>query len=320
MKHPLEKLSQDYLKQKDVSYATKKAYRIAFKHYINYLKEDGIVFARTRDIIQYKDHRRTLGDSSTWVYIQVSALKGLYAYLANNQKRLGLSINYAYNITASIQNKQDKYLIKKHILSPSQARDLIVKTKERRHIWDYRDHAMIYLMLICGMKRCEILNAKRQDYKIVDGTPLIYLGQDKKNRPFVKLSRGAMRALNDYLVLRDDENPYLFRSHKYAKKSGQLSVAFFTHMFKRILKKTGLDDKTITPNCLRLTAGILNLMRGGSLSQTYGLLRHEKISSTLVYKEHLDRINDDSEAEIESFILKEDALVLYYDLLSFLED
>jgi integrase len=160
----------------------------------------------------------------------------------------------------------------------------------------------------------------RRDYKIVGGKPLIYLGQAKKNRPFIKLSRGSMRVLNDYLVLRDDDNPYLFKSHKHAKKSGQLSNAFFEPMFQRVLNKTGLHDRGITPNCLRQTAGILNLVRGGSLSQTYGFLRHEKISSTLVYKEHLDRINDDSEAQIESFILNEEALLFYHDFLWFLDD
>jgi integrase/recombinase XerD len=321
MTHPLEELSKDYLNQKPVSKATKKSYRIAFKHYINYLKDKRIIYAKTSDIIKYKAYRRQIGDSPTWIYIQISALKGLYTYLANHQKRLGLDKGYAYNITVPIQNKQDQYQIKKQILSPHQARDLIVKTKDRRYIWDYRDHAIIYLMLTSGFKRHEIIKAKRRDYKVVRGLPLIYIGpgQTNKNRPFVKLSRGAMRALNDYLVLRDDENPYLFRSHKYAKKSGQLSTTFFTHMFKRVLKKVGLDKNQITPNCLRQSAGIINLLRGGSMSQTYTLLRHVNIESTLVYKSYLDRINDQTEVELESFILSEEELILYHALIPFLD-
>jgi integrase len=172
------------------------------------------------------------------------------------------------------------------------------------------------------MKRYEIIEAKRKDYKIVGGVALIYLSskQGKNGRSFVKLSRGGMSALNDYLVLRDDDNPYLFRSHKYAKKSGQLSVTFFDQMFKRILKKTGLDHEGITPNCLRQTAGILNLMRGGTLSQTYTLLRHARIQSTLVYEDHLKRMKDDSEAALEAFILSEAAIKSYQSLVLFLDD
>lgn len=322
MSHPLGKLSQNYLIQKDVSQATKKTYGIAFKHFINYLKENDIEYALTRDIIHYKNFRRGLGDSNTWIYIQVSALKGLYAYLSNHQNRLNLDKAYAYNITLSIQNKKDKYQIKKHILSPAQAKMLILESKKRTTIWDYRDHAIIVLMLTSGGRRFEIRKAKRRDYRVIDGLPLIYIGDAKnhKDRPFIKLSRGTMRALNDYLVLRDDDLPYLFISHKHRAKKGNLSVSFFDHMFKRVLKRTGLDHELITPNCLRQTAGIINLLRGASLSQTYVLLRHENISSTLVYQTHLDRINDDSEAELESFILNEDALILYHALIPFFDD
>jgi integrase/recombinase XerD len=314
MSHPLEELSRDYLRRKQVSESTKKTYRIAFNHYIDYLEDEGVDYARTKDLIAYKARRIRLGDSSTWIYIQISAIKGLYTYLANNQKKKGLKKNYAYNISLAIQNKKDDYHIKKHILSPFQARKLILESKDRKHIWDYRDHAIIYLMLVSGMKAHEIIKARRSDYKIVEGVALIYLDESKSinDKAFVKLPRGAMRALNDYLVLREDNNPYLFISHRHKSKSGRISDNIFSHIFTRVLRKAGLNHLKITANCLRQTAGIINLMRGGSISQTYSLLRHKRMSSTLVYQDHLDRLKDDSEEKLEAFILNDPPLTYQF--------
>ena len=51
---------------------------------------------------------------------------------------------------------------------------------------------------------------------------------------------------------------------------------------------------------------MMNLLRGGTLEQTRQLLRHENIQSTLVYANYIERMKDDSEHQIETFILKED--------------
>ncbi len=63
----------------------------------------------------------------------------------------------------------------------------------------------------------------------------------------------------------------------------------------------------------------MNLLRGGSVEATKSLLRHENIKSTLVYKDYLDRLNDHTELEIESFILKEDLGGLYQQVIAYLE-
>ena len=78
-------------------------------------------------------------------------------------------------------------------------------------------------------------------------------------------------------------------------------------MFKRVLKDSGLEDTKITPHSLRHTAATLNLLRGGSLEATRQFMRHTSMSSTLIYTHHIKRMKDDSENQIESYILGEDA-------------
>lgn len=89
-------------------------------------------------------------------------------------------------------------------------------------------------------------------------------------------------------------------------------------MFKRILKDCGLVDTKITPHSLRHTAATLNLLRGGSLEETKRFMRHTNISSTLIYAHHINRMKDDSQNQIEKFILGEECFV-YGDFLIELE-
>lgn len=88
-------------------------------------------------------------------------------------------------------------------------------------------------------------------------------------------------------------------------------------MFEKVLRDSGLKGSQITPHSLRHTAGTFNLLRGGTVEQTRGLLRHIDIGSTLVYKDYIEKINDDSASLIEKFLLKE-ADVIHQDRYFFI--
>ena len=303
--HPLEGLSEGYLLNQNYSSSTIKSYKIAYKYYIKYLKENQIEYAKTSDVIDYREKRRTLGFSSHYIYIDICALKGLYRYLKLNQKRLDFPVEYAHDIMGPVKNEPIKARISKPILTTQQAAHLILHTKTiRKSIWHYRDHAIVYLMITSGLRSIEIIHAKREDYQVVDGQRILYIqinGQ-RSNREFVKIAPGAKEAIDDYLNKRMDDNPYLFITTKHVSPKGHLSRTFFKDMFARVLKECGLDGKGITPHCLRHTTAVLNLLRGGSLEQTRQLLRHVDIQSTLVYANHIERMKEDSEYQIEKFI------------------
>ncbi|PKL00628.1 MAG: hypothetical protein CVV56_04885 [Tenericutes bacterium HGW-Tenericutes-1] len=307
--HPLEDLSKRYLSENNFSNSTVKSYGFAFMHYIKYLKEHDIEFAKTSDVIKFREIKRNLGYSTTWIYIQISALKGLYRYLRINQKNFVLPLEYAYDIMIPIKNEKINPVIKKPILTLEQAKYMILHTKEiRKSFWHYRNHAIVYLMLTSGLRSYEILRAKREDYKLVDGGWLLYFPSNKSNstESYVKLSKGAALAMNDYLNLRHDDNPYLFITHQKGITKKALSRMFFMHMFRSVLKECGLDNLGITPHCLRHTAATVNLLRGGTVESTKQFLRHTCIESTLVYVHHIERMKDDSERQIDAFILKEE--------------
>jgi integrase len=211
-----------------------------------------------------------------------------------------------------IKNERIKHRVRKHILTIEEARQLIMRTKKKRtFIWDYRDHVIVYLMITTGLKSVEIRKAKRSQLKKVKGQLILTITEGE----FVKLTPKVESALNDYLMKRDDDNPYLFISHKQVSKDGHLSRLFFMDMFPRVLKTAGLEHTNITPHCLRHTAATLNLLSGGSIGQTKALMRHKEVKSTLVYVEYINRLKDDSEHQIEQFILKENHRVYPHQVI-----
>ena len=258
-------------------------------------------------MIRFRESLRSLGHSSYYIYIYICALRGIYRYLRIHQKQLNLPIEYAYDIMMSIKNEKIKENIKKPILTLKEARQLLTYTKmNRKIIYDYRNYAIITLMITAGLSSYEIINLKREDYQIKgDKHVLIIKKNDSERQDIIYLSIGVVEAINDYLRKRKKENPYLFISQNHTTTGGHLSRTFFYFMFKKVIEKCGLAHTNITPHCLRHTSAYLNLLRGGSIESTKRLLRHVDIKSTLIYQEYMDKMNDHTEEKIEAFILNE---------------
>jgi len=319
--HPLEELSEIYLKSQNFSPRTLKSYRLAYKFFIQYLKMRDIIYASTRDMIGYRDEKRSLGYSTYAIHIHICALRGLYRYLNVHHQELKLPDVYLYDIMKPLQNEKIKNHLNKHILSMDEAKQLIMESKRiRKYTYHYRNHAIVYLMLTAGIRRDEIIRLKRSDYVVTDGIGYLTI---RKNDSFddqvVKLSDGGKLALDAYLERRKDDKIYLFTSYKKESKDGSLSHTFFQNMFPKLLKDCGLSDRRITPHTLRHTAGIINLLRGASVLDTKKFLRHQTIASTLVYQDYIDSMNDRSEELLDAFILKEDGPLTYDVWIAYLE-
>jgi site-specific recombinase XerD len=310
-KHSIESLILNYLAEKDITSGTYDLYIRILKQYTKYLIDNQIVFAKTRDIINYLEWKRGQGYTTHWLYHQTTAIKGLYRYLSSNQKRLKLPEEYAQNITESIKNERINHKVSKPILTIEQAKKLLLFTKNnRKYIWHYRDYAIFYLMITTGLRSVEIRRAKRKDLRIVDNQLILYIqGKGRRSTDdFVKISKGVEEALNDYFKKRKDKNPYLFIVYRHRTTNPMISRSFFNKMIQRIFKESGLEDTGITAHSLRHTAATLNLLRGGTLESTRQFMRHTNMSTTLIYAHLVERMKNDSENLIEDYILGEDKI------------
>ena len=305
--HPLELLISDYLTEKDIAKGTFDLYLSVLKQYVNYLKAHEIIYASSSDITNYRNEKKNQGYTTGWINNHITALKGLYKYLSDNQKRLGLPLDYENDITKTIKNEPRNRPKIKQLLTIEEAKQLILSTKaNRKYIWTYRDHAMIYLMITTGLRSVEVRRARIKDLKTINQESVLYVqGKGRQSADeYVKLPSGVSLAVRDYLNKRTDDNPYLFISHSKRTTVLYLSRAFFDGMLKRILDDAGLPHIAITPHALRHTAATLNLMRGESLEKTKQFMRHTNMDSTLIYAHHIKQMTDDSVDQVEAYILE----------------
>lgn len=320
--HPLSRIVSIYLKMLNLSPSTLKVYKISFKHYINHLNTSGILHARTSDIVNFKHYRKNLGDSSPYMNIQLAALRGLYHYLSSHYEQFNLPKSYAYNIMLNIKKERNTYHIKRNILTPKEAKVLLISTKNKRnHIWDYRNHAMIYLMLTAALRPSEVVRLKVSDLNLEHGQETLKVRHAyTKEVQVIHISRGTSEAITSYLNLRKDNNPYLFISHKLKSPNFRLSDDFFRYSFQKILKTAGLENRCITPHDLRHTAGNFKLMSGTPTLKTKHFMRHVDLKSTLNYELRLKRLEDNTEERLEDFILRETPQISYLDFILYLEN
>lgn len=307
IKHPLEDLMTIYLSEQDITKDTREVYRIILKRYISYLIHHHILYARSKDVISYRKRLIEEGYTKSWIYNQINGIKRFYQYLSKHHLRLNIDPHYAVDITESLKNEFKRDNAHKETLTPEQAKQLILSLKEnRRCIWQYRDYAMIYLMLTTGLRSVEVRRAKKKDLRGVNQEHILDIqgkGRDSADE-YIKITSGVKEAIDDYLKKRKDKNPYLFISHsRTSTKFLNLNRMFFQTMLDRVLKEANLDDIHITAHSLRHTAATLNLKRGGSMEQTKRFLRHTNMSNTLLYAHHIDSKEDHSSSELEDYIL-----------------
>lgn len=303
--HPLERLIENYLVEKDITKGTFDLLERILKQWIHYLEVHQILYPTEQDILNYIAWKRSFNYSISWMNHQVGALKGLYQYLSNNQKRLGLDEIYAVDISSNLKQQPKTNQPTKVALSAPVAKQFILSLKEKRkYIWHYRDYAVFYLMLTTGLRTIEVRRAKRKDLKHLNQEYILYVhGKGRSSADeFVKIPKGVIEAINDYLSLRKDNYPFLFVSHRKHTKSYQLSRSFFIKTIKRLFDEAGLSSKEVTTHALRHTAATLNLLRGGSLEGTKELLRHTQLSATLIYAHHVALDEMDSGNQIEDYI------------------
>lgn len=306
---PLEPLIQQYLREKDITQGTYDLFKIILDQYVTYLKENHIHFPNTSDIISFLALKKSEGCSTRWTNHQIGTLKNFYRYLRQNQQRLGLSDVYRFDVMHPIKREAIDHNAYIPSLSKDQAKQLLTFCKERRHTRSQaRDYAIVYLMLTTGVRSIEVRRAKRKDLKRIQQQLVLYIQGKGRTAPdaYVKIPAGLEVALNDYLSLRKDNNPFLFTGHSRNHPTPYLSRSFVIKMFKQLMIDAGLAETKVTAHGLRHTAATMNLLRGGGLESTRQFLRHENVTTTLIYAYHVDQMTEEPENEIERLILKDD--------------
>ena len=114
---------------------------------------------------------------------------------------------------------------------------------------DVRNRAMILLLLRTGMRIGELLNTKLVDVHLADKKIMVYEGEKNRKGRAVCFSNDAGEALQHWLQQRDSQKEYLF----YGRSGYRMSYNNARVLFKKYLKRAGLEHKAYCLHCLRHT-------------------------------------------------------------------
>jgi site-specific recombinase XerD len=145
----------------------------------------------------------------------------------------------------------------------------------------FRDVAIVALMLLDGLRSCEVLQLQREDLSLSDAR-LQVRGKGRKER-FLPLCADTLQVLQNYLQLERPliNSPLLFVSLKGRKRGQAMTAAGLRSLFRhhRIISRVPQAN----PHRLRHTFGSDMVRAGISLPALMHLMGHAHIQTTMLY-------------------------------------
>ena len=145
----------------------------------------------------------------------------------------------------------------------------------------FRDLALVGLMLLDGLRSCEILTLQLEDVKLADAQ-LHVLGKGRKRRT-LPLPGEILEVLQSYLRLERPltNAPHLFVSLKGRRRGQPMTPAGLRSLFRHHRLRS--EVRTANPHRFRHTFGADMVRAGISLPALQHLMGHSQIHTTLLY-------------------------------------
>src|SRR6516225_8888709 len=147
----------------------------------------------------------------------------------------------------------------------------------------YRDLALVGLMLLDGLRSCEVLALELQDVQLADGQMRVH-GKGNKKR-LLPLPADILEALGHYLHLERPliNAPALFVSLKGHQRGQPMTAAGLRSLFRHHRMRSRIHHAN--PHRLRHSFGADMVRAGMSLPALQRLMGHSQISTTMLYVE-----------------------------------
>ena len=176
-------------------------------------------------------------------------------------------------VARSLRLKQDRRFI------------LPLSSEEVAKFWQsfrtYRDLALVGLMLLDGLRSCEVLALQLEDLQLAEGQ-LRALGKGNKKR-LVPLPPEILEVLERYLRLERPltNSPALFVSLKGRHRAQAMTPAGLRSLFRH--HRVQSQVRQANPHRLRHTCGYDMVRAGMSLPALQQLMGHSQIATTMLY-------------------------------------
>jgi len=281
----------------DASPQTIATYSRNLKQFFRYLHTQDIQTPVRADILAYRASLEAQGLKATTIQAYIVVVRLFFKWTASE----GLYKNVADNVKSPKLSKEHK----KDYLTAEQIRNILTKIDTSVETGK-RNYAMIALMVTGGLRTIEVSRANIEDLGTRGDNTVLYIqgkGRTEKAE-YVKISADVERYLRVYLQERENTtgNAPLFASTSNNSKGNAMTTRSISKIVKNAFKEAGYNSERLTAHSLRHSSATLNLLNGGTLEETKQLLRHDNITTTMIYNHALERADNNSEKRISSAI------------------
>lgn len=287
---------------------TIKGYAVAIRHFIEWIRVNGIRQPKRADIIAYKDSLKNERSEKTGAPLApgtqaryLRACKMFFKWASAE----GLYLNIADNIRAPKIRQDNTH---RDALAEEDVRR-ILGSIDRTEPQGKRNYAMILLCVTGALRIIEIQRADIGDIKTIAGEKVLFIqgkGRDEKDE-YKKLVPEVEAAIEDYLSTRPGarKSDPLFTgtSNRRGRDddgtvSGRITEPGISRIIKTVFRAAGYDSDRITAHSLRHTAVTMDLKAGATLQEAQHFARHASPTTTGIYAHNLDRAKDHSEQNV----------------------
>ena len=224
---------------------------------------------------------------------KLSALRGLYKYLAQNRV-------VSANPTSRVDIPRFGRRIPR-VLSLDDVEALLASPKAGTPEGQ-RDRAMLELLYATGLRVSELVVLRQRDVDLRAGWTRVDEGKGGKQR-IVPIGEVAREVVEAYVgdgrprLLRKKGGPGSTPTLFVTRRGGGMTRQAFWKNLKRHARNAGLDPAAISPHRLRHSFATHLLERGADLRIVQALLGHADISTTQIYthvaQERLKRLHEE---------------------------
>lgn len=264
---------------------TRGTYTRALREFLRWFPRDTHFRFRVKDVRRYKHYlgsRRKLSDVSVSTYL--TALRRFCAYLVDHKVLEDNPAKYVGGNRRPATHSRD-------FLNEEEVRMLLsgARSTDERGL---RDHAMMLLMLQCGLSEIELVRADISD--MIDGATgrcMMVQGKGRKQKDeSVMLSPEARATIDQYLLVRGRPEPDrpLFASAGNRTRGQRMTTRGVRDRINAYLTGAGVKHhhhKRITPFSLRHTAAVLMARRGATADELRTRLRLGSLMTARLYLE-----------------------------------
>lgn len=286
----LKMYETDYIKYIDVSPKTQETYLIGLNQFWEYLKENNIKNATRQDIIDFKNELMKEKSMNT-IQSYLVAIKSFFKWTSY----MNIYPNIAENIKGVKLDKRHK----KDSLQQEEIQKLINK------IDNLKDKTLICLMLTTGVRTIEIQRALVKDVQSINGQKVLFVqrkGHLEKD-DYVLLSNDMYEMLKEYIGDRPSNTP-LFVSISNNSYGKSLSTRSIRGIVKKWLKEIDIDTPRMTAHSLRHSFATQSLRNGADLLQVSTALGHTSVSTTQIYLDDINRLDNPCDKIMSNLIFK----------------